>query len=508
MAQQAKNDEAIKKLDEQEEKRQQTRKELIEKNQAALKTLLDKVKSKNTEPAKQESLMDAFNTDENWIEKVKKVIDKRIVPYIEDKQVDLKPEKVNKKFFDTINDFDKSKLNFEHLALIDQMIKDQKKICLSNIIDFTDFNDSLPPLLSQKDGYNKFSQFLKLVFYQATIQMVQVGSLQAFKKLKKTVRDVLTFCKKSDKYKSFYEAFVKEQIMVASHKNIEEIKGTNQLSMMSHLNDTDGVTSGVNPYLLVLVAKYVLKEEDENFLLKDNFISKMIDYLMFMAIYSENDQIKLVNKLLKESMSLLCYAKKNCHKLGQTDQLKSIIQNHLVKQVTSTCSYEINSDTKMSTQQILWLEIHLMIDSIQEEAMKTHNIHIGKVLTDSEPICQLKKNKQIIAERESFELLKYLYHLNHLDEDKKALVNVNLETNHPAFDTVTRAFVEIPEVQRVKVKFKENMKIKDLTYVGISNDPKKGLTLKNASAGEFEWPSANFYMFYPVYNQCTVGFGP
>jgi hypothetical protein len=119
----------------------------------------------------------------------------------------------------------------------------------------------------------------------------------------------------------------------------------------------------------------------------------------------------------------------------------------------------------------------------------------------------VKRNKKIIQEKDSFKLLKYLYHLEHLEDHQKALMNVNIETNHPAFDAMTRAYIEVPEVQRLKIKFKDTMKLKDLTYVGISKDPRSGITLKSMSVKEFDWPAGSFYLFYPVQKQCVVGFG-
>jgi hypothetical protein len=53
------------------------------------------------------------------------------------------------------------------------------------------------------------------------------------------------------------------------------------------------------------------------------------------------------------------------------------------------------------------------------------------------------------------------------------------------------------------------MQLKDMTFVGISNDPNSGYTLKKVSDKdkEFTWPSGNFYMIYPVQKQSLVCFG-
>jgi hypothetical protein len=72
---------------------------------------------------------------------------------------------------------------------------------------------------------------------------------------------------------------------------------------------------------------------------------------------------------------------------------------------------------------------------------------------------------------------------------------------------MNRAFIELPEVQRLTVKFKDSMVLKDLTFIGICNDPAKGIELKTVRDKEFEWGAGSFYLFYPVYKQCVVGFG-
>lgn len=112
-----------------------------------------------------------------------------------------------------------------------------------------------------------------------------------------------------------------------------------------------------------------------------------------------------------------------------------------------------------------------------------------------------------MRENDKFESLKYLYHLDHIEDHQKALMNLNIESNHPAFDVMTRAFISIPEVKRLKIKFKEAMKLKDMSQIGFSNDSKSEIILKNQNSKEFDWQSGNFYMFYPITLQSLVGFG-
>jgi hypothetical protein len=58
----------------------------------------------------------------------------------------------------------------------------------------------------------------------------------------------------------------------------------------------------------------------------------------------------------------------------------------------------------------------------------------------------VKRNKKILQESDDFNVLKYLYHLEQLEDHQRELMNLRIETSHPAFDTMNRAYVEIPQV--------------------------------------------------------------
>jgi hypothetical protein len=51
-----------------------------------------------------------------------------------------------------------------------------------------------------------------------------------------------------------------------------------------------------------------------------------------------------------------------------------------------------------------------------------------------------------LQESDDFNVLKYLYHLEQLEDHQRELMNLRIETSHPAFDTMNRAYVEIPQV--------------------------------------------------------------
>jgi hypothetical protein len=51
-----------------------------------------------------------------------------------------------------------------------------------------------------------------------------------------------------------------------------------------------------------------------------------------------------------------------------------------------------------------------------------------------------------LEESDDFNILRYLYHLESLEDHQRELMNLTVETSHPAYDSMCRAKIEIPEV--------------------------------------------------------------
>lgn len=90
--------------------------------------------------------------------------------------------------------------------------------------------------------------------------------------------------------------------------------------------------------------------------------------------------------------------------------------------------------------------MHLQLSYLREEVNSKYDLNIGKFLEDSEEISIVKKYIQIIKEKGNFNLLKYLYHLDNLEESQLEMMTQTIETAHPAFKVKTRAFIDFPEV--------------------------------------------------------------
>jgi hypothetical protein len=307
--------------------------------------------------------------------------------------------------------------------------------------------------------------------------MLQIGQKKSYQQIKSKMKGIFAFSRKSEDLNQFMKSFLLKEVLRAGVKSVEAFRAEKTKKVTDHFQIEENAVNGLNPYLLRFVSSYLVKEDSPDLLDIKNCVATLLNLHLANVLYFQ-DHKPLVRKLLKSVVKLIGYAKLHCGALAKSEELPGIIQNQLVKEVTSEIDFKDTQESdskKLAEQQLLFLEVHLQIDSLQAQAAKAHNTHVGKVLEDSEAICQVKRNKKILQERDNFNLLKYLYHLEHLEDHQKALMNVNVETNHPAFDAMTRGFIELPEVQRLKIKFKDTMKLKDLTYVGIGNDPSSGI---------------------------------
>jgi hypothetical protein len=73
--------------------------------------------------------------------------------------------------------------------------------------------------------------------------------------------------------------------------------------------------------------------------------------------------------------------------LYNTGELQRIVLIKLINGVTSQVDYAFEESKKFSTQQILFLELHLSITDMSKKALNEYNLHIGNISNESEAIC-------------------------------------------------------------------------------------------------------------------------
>jgi hypothetical protein len=139
-------------------------------------------------------------------------------------------------------------------------------------------------------------------------------------------------------------------------------------------------------------------------LIKDNF-SDILDIKNTLAtllnltlanVMQFQETKPLVNKLMKSCLKIVIFARKNCGALAKTDQLAPLVQNKLIKLVTEKVDFTDQSekDNKwFTTQQLVFLEIHLHLNELADQTMRMHKIKIDKILVDSEAISRLNMTK-------------------------------------------------------------------------------------------------------------------
>lgn len=139
-------------------------------------------------------------------------------------------------------------------------------------------------------------------------------------------------------------------------------------------------------------------------MIKDNF-SDVLDIkntlptllnLTLANVMQFQETKPLVNKLMKSCLKIVIFARKNCGALAKTDQLAPLVQNKLIKLVTEKVDFTDQSekDNKwFTTQQLVFLEIHLHLNELADQTMRMHKIKIDKILVDSEAISRLNMTK-------------------------------------------------------------------------------------------------------------------
>jgi hypothetical protein len=119
---------------------------------------------------------------------------------------------------------------------------------------------------------------------------------------------------------------------------------------------------------------------------------------------------------------------------------------------------------------MLFLELHIAIESLREDSNTNMGANIPMFLTDTKAIKYIKRSMQILKEKDDFQLLSYLYHLENISKADKAKMNKTYETIHPEYNVKTRTHLEIPEVDKMTIQVSETSQMKYLSQVGISSD--------------------------------------
>lgn len=151
----------------------------------------------------------------------------------------------------------------------------------------------------------------------------------------------------------------------------------------------------MNPYILRFFTNYLIKDNFSDVLDIKNTLPTLLN-LTLANVMQFQETKPLVNKLMKSCLKIVIFARKNCGALAKTDQLAPLVQNKLIKLVTEKVDFTDQSekDNKwFTTQQLVFLEIHLHLNELADQTMRMHKIKIDKILVDSEAISRLNMTK-------------------------------------------------------------------------------------------------------------------
>lgn len=230
---------------------------------------------------------------------------------------------------------------------------------------------------------------------------------------------------------------------------------------------------------------------------------------MFVYFFNEKPlRIKLTESCLR--MVFLCFEK--IKEFAANGVIPNIVNNSLLTKIIKDIDYKKSDDKKFTESQKLLLEIYLSLNDLTKAVKEKTNVSFDSILETTIGISQVKRAKTIIREREKFNFLKYYIHHQSLKDHEHKLMNQNIETSHPCFDTKNVGKFSINQVERIKINMNEKMELKPFTFLGIGSKA-DGSDMVTYTAADFkkestlEFNRSHFYTFYPIKKQMVVGFG-
>lgn len=152
-----------------------------------------------------------------------------------------------------------------------------------------------------------------------------------------------------------------KEVLRAGVKCVQDFRVEKVKKVADYFQIEEKAVNGLNPYLLRFVCSQLVKEDSVDLIAIKNGLATLLNLHLCMVLYFQ-DHKPLIRKLLKSCLKLITYAKKHLAELVKSEELAGLVQNKLVKLVTSEINFkdEQESDNKkLSEQQLLFLEIHL-----------------------------------------------------------------------------------------------------------------------------------------------------
>jgi hypothetical protein len=359
--------------------------------------------------------------------------------------------------FSIMTGFDSSELNSEYQKVVKAGLTQVREDLFFHILNNSKLHEFLPELLASKESLTQLSKLMKIQFNKAVMQIFQSGQRSLYSQTKAYLKDIFNSCHKSEDKQGFAKHFIVNEVIEKGIKMLEHFEANGATNVEEMFVDAKAAVAYVNPYLVRFVTGFITKS-DISFLksLEENCLSILLDLHCFLVLYFQNNKL-LIPKLLKSCQKIIEYARKHGKELVQWSHLEGIVSSRVVNFITSKIEYEDQSekDSFFTSQQLLFLELHIAIESLREDSNMTHGANIPMFLTDTKAIKYIKQSMQILKEKDDFQLLAYLYHLENIDKSDKDRMNKTYETIHPEYNVKTRTHIKIPEVDKMTLKVSE-----------------------------------------------------
>lgn len=159
--------------------------------------------------------------------------------------------------------------------------------------------------------------------------------------------------------------------------------------------------------MIKFLCSYAMKNIDnelfKSIVLRPAGLSNVFSIFLCFAFLFQKDNV--VPKLLKHCLKIIQFLREHEDVTIANGELEKIAKNKLVKAATKYTKWKTDGDSEvkyLTSQQLIFLEIHLAISQMCDQISSKHGIVLGKVVEDSEQICEVKKIKQVLQESKGF----------------------------------------------------------------------------------------------------------
>ncbi|CDW84904.1 hect e3 ubiquitin [Stylonychia lemnae] len=453
--------------------------------------------------------------DETFTKKLDEIIEKKIKPFSEDKLDDEAKSKSVKQgqesFWDAVLKIDIKQLTKEYEETINSIAHLESRKALVSILANSDLSTFLPGVMKDKKSQKIFTCFIRTAFNDALILYLNTGQKNQYKTIKSIIRKLFKFCDESPEFSNYLRNFLRFDIIQSSVLTITKMKQNPGKSVKEYFNTEHIILNELNPYLFIYVASQFLRKYPSFIQEQPKYIPAMFNYALCMFTFLQQQKSSIVNQLLTLIIEILKYSDDNLEQVVRDKSIDSLLNHELLKYIILHIDYD--NQTKFNNQQKLLLEIHMKLLDIFHKIGDRNLRQVDSNLENSAGILKVKRGQKVLSDKENFDFIKYYIHFKALEEYQTEMMNINIETNHYAYDAKILAKFTMKQVEKLTIAFNDKTQLKEFTFVGIANNAtgksisyytQEDIKGKDKAVELFK---GDFYILYPIKKQLVVAFG-